>query len=427
MNFYLSNKLSPKLKMNQILKILIYFLPVSLIVGNAVLNINSFLIIINLILIFLFEKKLFTEYKNIVFIFIAVFFLILINVLFSSYSVISLISSMGILRYFFVMLAVLYCLEKDKDFFIKFTKYLFFILLFVSLDTLLQYFIGKDIFGIENTSSHGQRLNGPFGNEYVVGSYLSKLFFISLIYLILKNKSFGLIFVYLIFILSITLLTKERIASLMLIITCSLYLIFTLKINFKKKFIFGLIFFISFNSLIYFNKSIKDHLILRSLEQVGINFEADNNHDKRVFFDSRWGAHFLTAYYIFKDNILIGSGIKTFRYECGKEQYEAINSLNKDSRCNTHPHNIYLELLSETGILIFVSFCIINLFFLYRLFLNIYKNKTDDISLIILCSFLMLFQPIQTTGAFFSTWNGFYYWLVYAFVAYEFRRSKRLK
>ena len=162
MNFYLSNKLSPKLKMNQILKILIYFLPVSLIVGNAVLNINSFLIIINLILIFLFEKKLFTEYKNIVFIFIAVFFLILINVLFSSYSIISLISSMGILRYFFVMLAVLYCLEKDKDFFIKFTKYLFFILLFVSLDTLLQYFIGKDIFGIENTSSHGQRLNGPF-------------------------------------------------------------------------------------------------------------------------------------------------------------------------------------------------------------------------------------------------------------------------
>ena len=38
------------------------------------------------------------------------------------------------------------------------------------------------------TSSHGQRLNGPFGNEYVVGSYLSKLFFISLIYLILSRK-----------------------------------------------------------------------------------------------------------------------------------------------------------------------------------------------------------------------------------------------
>ena len=53
-------------------------------------------------------------------------------------------------------------------------------------DTL--YFFGKDIFGIENSSSHGQRLNGPFGDEYVVGSYLSKLFFFSLMYFFINDK-----------------------------------------------------------------------------------------------------------------------------------------------------------------------------------------------------------------------------------------------
>ena len=36
----------------------------------------------------------------------------------------------------------------------------------------------------------------------------------------------------------------------------------------------------------------------------------------------------------------------------------------------------------------------------------------------------MLFFPFQTTGSFFSTWNGFYYWFAYAFIAFELRRIK---
>ena len=78
----------------------------------------------------------------------------------------------------------------------------------------------KDIFGIKATTSHGQRLNGPFGsNEYIVGAYLSKLFFISLIFFIISRKNYLYLFLYLIFILFITLITKERMASLMLIFT----------------------------------------------------------------------------------------------------------------------------------------------------------------------------------------------------------------
>ena len=32
-------------------------------------------------------------------------------------------------------------------------------------------------FGYKNISSHGNRLTGPFGNEYIVGAYLTKLAF----------------------------------------------------------------------------------------------------------------------------------------------------------------------------------------------------------------------------------------------------------
>ena len=80
------------------------------------------------------------------------------------------------------------------------------------------------------------------------------------------------------------------------------------------------------------------------------------------FWDSQWGAHYLTSIEIFKDNPLLGSGADTFRYACSKEDYSKINSAEADVRCNTHPHNIFFEILSELGIigfLVFIFFCFI--------------------------------------------------------------------
>ena len=181
------------------------------------------------------------------------------------------------------------------------------------------------------------------------------------------------------------------------------------------------------------NKSIRDHLIFRTFDQMAINL--DNNFvlknkksksSQRLFFDSQWGAHFLTAYHIFLDHPIFGSGIKTFRNECSNNKYDKIDSDSKKIRCNTHPHNIYLEIISEAGLSLFLLFLLFNLILLYKLFLNILNNNNNnkDLSLIVFCNFILLFFPFQTTGSFFSTWNGIYYWLTYAFVAYELRRVK---
>ena len=49
--------------------------------------------------------------------------------------------------------------------------------------------------------------------------------------------------------------------------------------------------------------------------------------------------------------------------------------------------------------------------------------KLNDFNLLIFCSFVIMFFPIQSTGAFFSTWNGFFYWLIYSFVVYALRKK----
>ena len=71
--------------------------------------------------------------------------------------------------------------------------------------------------------------------------------------------------------------------------------------------------------------------------------------------------------------------------------------------CASHPHNIYIQWLTEGGIIVF------SLFILYLFFLSkfILKNSGDRqykiISLIIL---LTMFWPIMSTGSFVKNWMG---------------------
>ena len=69
----------------------------------------------------------------------------------------------------------------------------------------------------------------------------------------------------------------------------------------------------------------------------------------------------VSAIAIFKENILIGDGIKTFRINCRKlnfknidlNKFEFSDVINSDDckiyttnkKCSTHPHNYYLQLI----------------------------------------------------------------------------------
>ena len=89
----------------------------------------------------------------------------------------------------------------------------------------------------------------------------------------IKQKNSLYFFTYMIFILSITILTKERMASLMLILTCGIFLLFLSKINFKVKILYTTIFLILTGAvtifpLFFFNLGIK-HI---SLGYAGVLF-----------------------------------------------------------------------------------------------------------------------------------------------------------
>jgi len=142
----------------------------------------------------------------------------------------------------------------------------------------------------------------------------------------------------------------------------------------------------------------------------------------RSFKDTQWGAHWLTAIEISKDNFLFGSGVRTFRIVCQK--YDTIDSFRKDSRCSTHPHNIYLEILSETGL---IGLILILLFFFnfVKSLINKKNNKTLTIALGALI--LALIFPLKPTGAFFSSWYGSILWYLIGYYYFSLQHIEKEK
>lgn len=79
--------------------------------------------------------------------------------------------------------------------------------------------------------------------------------------------------------------------------------------------------------------------------------------------------------------------------------------------CNTHPHNIFLQFMSELGILGVIFYMIGLIFLIYNILKIIYsKYKNKQISVfhkglfIILVSLLLSFLPIFPSGNFFNNW-----------------------
>ena len=101
-----------------------------------------------------------------------------------------------------------------------------------------------------------------------------------------------------------------------------LYLIFNNEFSNKEKILKFFIFIIILISLFKFISPLRQHFIDRTFEQVGITQTEKNPHYN--FFDSQWGAHFLTSFEIFKNYKITGSGLKTFRIECASENYSIL-------------------------------------------------------------------------------------------------------
>ena len=171
------------LSKNNLINLIIILIPVSYFAGNLILNLNVLVLILCVFLLFGFNvfKEKFTHIDKVV---IFLFAYILINGTINNYfnfdhsnayeKNLILIKSVLYIRFLLLYFVLKFLVNEEiinfKLIFLAFGL----CSLFVSIDIIIQYIFGKDIFGFEVTweSGRGRRLSGPFGDEFIAGGYL---------------------------------------------------------------------------------------------------------------------------------------------------------------------------------------------------------------------------------------------------------------
>ncbi len=407
------------------LNLLFITIPISFIVGNGAINTNIVLLILSSF-VFYGRDPLKVKYylldKVIILFFLLIIFTGFFNNLYLYYSDIKtfpkdfgiIIKSLFYLRFLAMYLVVRFLIEKEilnfKYFFIS----CFLCSIFVSFDIFYQLTFGKDIFGFEVT---GRKLSGPFGDELIAGSYLQRFslfsFFLFPIFFNIETKKiikFLIPLLFLIFISAIV-ISGNRMPVILFILGVSALLLFQKE---TRKYIpvFIVVFSLSFFLIFKLNSTVRLNFINFYLQIDGIIKTSILKQEGESKF-SAYSKEFDTFYDTWSMNKYIGGGVKSFRYYCHERP-----NIDKNSKfiCNMHPHNYYLEILTETGIFGFLIICTIFFMILYISFFKKYftdsKLRYNHIITPFIFLFLIEIFPIKSTGSFFTTANATFIFLM---------------
>jgi len=292
--------------------------------------------------------------------------------------------------------------------------------IFLSLDIILQFFYGKDILGYPEINS---RYSGVFGDEAIAGGYIQKFSILAILacfflkFSKLINKKLFIVFVATILAIGI-ILTLDRIPFI--IYFSSLFLLLILFKNNRKQ-IFLSIFIIIFSFLvIYKNNDLvnKRYSPIYHIIKIAITQTSDVNHNKQneklefLGMDSgiEYFKIFNSAIYIFKNQFWLGSGTKSYLKSCIK-----LIKYNENLLCSPHPHNIYLEILINQGIIgMIIFFTFLTLLF-KKYYYDLTKLKMSNNKLLKISFLIILITelwPLRSYGSIFQTVNGSLFWFL---------------
>ena len=387
---------------------IIILMPALLISGPFLSDLGLSLVAI-LFLINSIKNNLKKYYNNYYFKFFFIFCLILIlSSLLSENTLVSLKNSLFYFRFGLFSLCFWYLLEKN----IFLLKYLFIsmLLCFSSLivDGYIQFLFGKNLFGYALYNDY--RVSSFFGSELILGSYLARFFPILFALFILldqpKKNKLTLFFMTIVFILSegLIFISGERLALFFMNLS-AVFIILMLK-EYK---IYRLWTYIVSLCLIFVMMSLFPNSKERFIDQTIYDLTR-NTDDKIYIFSKPHNDMYISAYRIFLDNKFFGVGPRQFRNTCDKYSVSEYS-------CETHPHNTYIELLSEAGIFaflvvagLFILICYLSIKHFVLKLIRDKKGIINDFEVCLLSAVIISLWPFSPSGSFFNNWMSIVYY-----------------
>ncbi len=379
-------------------------IPFFLITGPFLSDLSVSLIAV-LFLVYCFKRKNFSYFKNKYFYFFIIFWVYLVlNTLLNNFNLVSLKISFFYFRYGVFVIAIVTLLIED-DTFIKYFFYCIFICFTVLiLDGFYQYFVGENILGWVKSN----RTSSFFGDELILGSYLSRLWplFFGLSILIYKQKNNLYFLLILVFILSEALIFISGDRAPFFYINLSAIFVILFSQNLLKLRLITLLSSILLIVIISFiNPTAKERVFDRTLNDMNLVNDKDEDKKKKYIFSKAHNEIYISAYKMFLDNKVLGVGVKNYRNVCNDKRYY----VNERKICTSHPHNTYLQILTETGFIGFLFLIFSLLYFcLYIVKHSIFRLRGkyyfSDFEICILSGLAIYLWPFVPTGSVFNNW-----------------------
>ena len=394
---------------------LIYLIPLGLVF--SIFFADLFLVLFSLVfLIHQIKNQNYKLFYNRFVIFFVFFWIYLIfNSIISFDPNISFSRSISYLRFGIFFIALSFFLN-FFNFRKNFLRLIFFLVILVCIDSIIQYFVGFNILGYK---THPSRASSFFGDELVLGSFLLKLYPIFLISIfslkmnIFLEKKKIIILIAIILYFCCIFISGERTAFFNFILL-NLILLITL---YEKKYLKYIFFFFLTISLFTFASYIKNKNTFERYMEVKTLLKSD----EIVIFSNTHQKHYRSAYKIYNENKLFGSGLKTFREICKNSKYYP-------EGCATHPHNIIMQFLSELGIFGLIFYLIALIYMIRKLIIYSiirFKSKSKFThyhrdQIILISSIIINLWPLSPSGNFFNNWISILIYLTISFfVFYE--------
>ena len=367
-------------------------------------------------LIYIFRYKFFfyVNKKPLIIFYVFCAYCVLVSIFIAKDISLSFQSSLFYFRIGVFSCLIWYLIKRDKIFFNYFYYALVISFSALIIDGYIQFFTGTNIVGFPKNNF---RISSFFGDEWILGSYLSRLFpLLFALFIVKQKKKLELYFISLMLLLlsGLILISGER-AAFFLYVLSFLFIIIFIKSYPKLRIALSVGSLITIIIIILSSSVVKNRMLLEPASTI-----------TKSIFTSGHNSLIRTAYNMFLDKPIFGHGPKMFRIICKDEKY-AIGI----SPCDNHPHNFYVQLLAETGIIgfsfLFSTFAYV-LYCAYRQFKSIVlkqKRYLTDYQVCLLAGILITVWPLTTNGNFFHNWLMIVYSLPVGFYLHSIYGKNR--
>ena len=380
-------------------------LPISIILGPSISLFNT----VSLSLFFFIEYFKGIKYKlydkKALLALVALYSYLLLN------SLISIDYSSGILRnvgfvrfilFFLTINLIFYKFSYDKRLFKIWTI----VLLLVIFDIYIERLTGSNLLGYGKVQidgvlqPDGLRVVSFFKTEPIAGAFSTGFVFLILGYIIdsfKKKKNFRILLLFFVLFSFIgILITGERSNTIKVFFGIILFFLITDFLNWKIKISSLLLLLTLLVTTIYSSDYLKIRYFGQFFDQIKTEENRKNFVEKSLYFKL-----YKSGISVFKNHPFIGVGNKNYRIETCDE---VKNIEHKNYHCLTHPHQIYIELLSEHGMFGTAIILSIIFYLLFRLLKQIIKSQ-NYLQIGAFIFILLNFVPLLPSGSFFNDFN----------------------